>query len=131
MNKIRAEIMPTKKKRFNRDPMQNNNSQQREPKPTRFSHCTPLNTPNYRVLEELLQADFIPPLKKSQNPPNADINKYCKYHRNNDNTMDEYAMITYKLEELIQVGHIRWFVRRDDEGSSHFGYRRFRDQREG
>jgi len=44
-------------------------SRPREPMPPRFSIYAPLNVPRSRLLEEALQADLIPPPRKTLNSP--------------------------------------------------------------
>ena len=86
----------------------------REPRQPRFTRYAPLSVPRSRLLDEALQVDLIPPPRKTSNPPNVDMTKYCRYHRNNGHTIDEYKALQYKIEELVRVGHFRRFIRRDD-----------------
>ena len=83
----------------------------RERKPPRFTHYAALNAPKSRILDEVLQAELIPPPRKFQNPPNADLSKYCRYHRNNGHTTEECETLKDKIEELIRAGHLTHFVR--------------------
>jgi len=46
------------------------------------------------------------------NPPNADMSKYYKYHRNNGRT-DEWKALQDKIEELFRASHFRRFVKKD------------------
>ena len=64
-------------------------SRPREPKPPRFFRYAPLSIPRSRLLDEALQADLIPLPRKTLNPPNVDMTKYCKYHWNNGHTTNE------------------------------------------
>jgi len=86
----------------------------RESQQPRFTRCAPLNVPRSRLLHEALQADLIRPPRKTTTPPNADMTKYCRYHRNHDHTTEECKALQDKIEELVHVGHFCCFVRRDD-----------------
>jgi len=64
-------------------------SRPREPKQPRFTRYTPLSVPRSRLLDEALQADLIPPPRKTSNPPNADMTIYYRYHWNSGHTIDK------------------------------------------
>ena len=61
----------------------------REPRQLRFTRYAPLNVPRSRLLDEALQADLIPPPRKMTIPPNANMTKYCRYHRNRGHTIED------------------------------------------
>jgi len=63
----------------------------RDPRPREpcFTRYAPLNVPRSRLLDEALQADLIPPPRKTTTPPNADMTKYYRYHRNHGHTTEE------------------------------------------
>ena len=86
-------------------------SRPKEPRPPQFSRYVPLSVPWSRLLNEALQADLIPPPRKTLNPPNADMTKYCKYHRNNGHTTYECKALQDTIEELIRIGHLRRFLK--------------------
>ena len=88
-----------------------------ERRPAKFSNYAPLNAPRSRILDEVLQAELIPPPRKYQNPPNADLSKYCHYHRNNDHTTDECDTLRDKIEELVRAGHLKHYIRETGEGA--------------
>jgi len=50
-------------------------------------------------------------------PPNADMTKYCRYHRNHGHTTEDYKALQDKIEELVRAGHFHRFIRRDDHPS--------------
>ena len=81
-----------------------------EPRQARFTRYTPLYVPRSRLLDEALQADLIPPPRKITTPPNADMTKYCRYHRNHGHTIEECKAFQDKIEELVRAGHFRYFV---------------------
>jgi len=89
----------------------------REPRQPRFTRCAPLNVPRSRLLDEALQADLIPPPRKTTTPPNADMTKYCRYHRNHGHTIEDCKALQDKIEELIRAGHFCRFIRRGDHPS--------------
>jgi len=96
---VRIEEMQTLHTKFCNDyaPSPTNHSQQppypdlrpREPRQPHFTIYAPLNVPRSRVLDEALQVDLIPPPRKTTTPPNTDMTKYCRYHRNHDHTTEE------------------------------------------
>jgi len=63
-------------------------------------------------LDEALSAELIPPHMKVASPNNADQRKQCRYHQNSWHSTEEYQTLKDKIEELIQVGHLRRFVKR-------------------
>jgi len=78
----------------------------------KFNSYTPLTVPRGRALDEALQTDLIPTLKRYQTPPNADTAKHCQYHRNFAHTTERCQALKDKTEELIQAGHLRQFVKK-------------------
>ena len=95
-------------------PLSQPDSRPREPRQPRFTRYAPLNVPRSRLLDEALQANLIPPPRKTSNPPNADMTKYCRYHRNNGHTTDECKALQHKIEELVRAGHFCRFIYKDD-----------------
>jgi len=96
---IRPPIVPADRDRYrpNKDP--------------RFQCYTPLVVSRGKVLDEALQTELIPTLKQSQTPPNANTGKRCQYHRNYGHTTEGCQALKDKIEELVQVGHLRKFVK--------------------
>jgi len=90
----------------------------REPRQPRFTRYAPLTVARSRILNEALQADLIPSPRKTTTPPNADMTKYCCYHRNHGHTTEECKTLQDKIEELVCAGHFRCFIRSDDHSSS-------------
>ncbi|XP_027915152.1 uncharacterized protein LOC114174515 [Vigna unguiculata] len=89
-----------------------------EQKQARFSNYAPLNAPKSRILDEVLQAELIPPPRKFQNLPNADMSKYCHYHRNSGHMTEECETLRNKIEELIRASHLKHYVKNVGEGGS-------------
>ena len=89
----------------------------REPRQTRFTRYAPLTVARSRLLDEALQADLIPPPRKTTTPPNADMTKYCRYHRNHSHTTEDCKALQEKIEKRVRAGHFRCFIRRDDQPS--------------
>jgi len=77
----------------------------------RFHNYTPLVVPRRKILDEAQQTELIPALKQSQTPPNADTGKRCQYHRNYGHTTEGCQALKDKIEELVQAGHLRKFVK--------------------
>jgi len=89
-----------------------------EPRQPRFTRYAPLTVARSHILDEALQADLIPSPRKTTTPPNADMTKYCRYHRNHGHTTEECKTLQDKIEELVRAGHFCRFIRRDDHSSS-------------
>jgi len=89
----------------------------REPRQPRFTRYAPLTVARSCILDEALQADLIPPPRKTTIPPNADMTKYCRYHRNHGHTTEECKALQDKIEELVRADHFCRFIRRDDHSS--------------
>jgi len=62
---------------------------QREPRPPKFTHYTPLNVNRGRILEDALNVDLIPSPQKLPTLWNVDTSKHCRYHQNYDHNTDE------------------------------------------
>jgi len=90
----------------------------REPRQPRFTRYAPLTVARSCILDDALQADLIPPPHKTTTPPNADMTKYCRYHRNHGHTTEECKALQDKIEEMVRAGHFRRFIRKDDHSSS-------------
>jgi len=91
----------TEIKRTNKEPTPRDRNRPSKRRSAKFSNYAPLNAPRSRILDEVLQAELIPPPRKYQNPPNAYLSKYCHYHRKNGHTTDECDTLRDKIEELI------------------------------
>jgi len=89
----------------------------REPRQPRFTRYATLTVPRSRILDEALQADLIPPPRKTTTPPNVDMTKYYRYHRNHGHTTEDCKALQDKIAELVRAGHFRRFIRRDDHPS--------------
>jgi len=81
-----------------------------EPRQPHFTRYAPLTVTCFRILDEALQADLIPPPRKTTTPPNADMTKYCRYHRNHGHTTEDCKTLQDKIEELVCAGHFRHFI---------------------
>ena len=101
----------TEIKRTNKEPIPQGHNHPSERRPAKFSNYASLNAPRSRILDEVLQAELLPPPRKYQNPPNVDLSKYCHYHHNNGHTTDECDTLRDKIEELIRAGHLRHYIR--------------------
>jgi len=90
----------------------------REPRQPRFTRYALLTVDRSSILDEALQADLIPPPRKTTTPPNANMTKYYRYHRNHGHTTKECKALQDKIEELVRAGHFHRFIRRDDHSFS-------------
>ena len=105
-NNARAEASEEKKEdREHPGRSRTGRDQKRDNRGPRFSRYTPLNAERSKILQEALSAELIPPPRRALSPENADRNKRCRYHKNTGQALKD------KIEELIQAGHLRRFVR--------------------
>jgi len=111
-NNVRAEASGEKKEdRERQGRSRTGRDQKRDNRGPRFSRYTPLNADRSKILQEALSAELIPPPRKALSPENADRSKRCRYHRNTGHSTEECQVLKDKIEELIQAGHLRRFVR--------------------
>ncbi|XP_022641616.1 uncharacterized protein LOC111242478 [Vigna radiata var. radiata] len=93
------------------------------PRGPRFQQYTPLNAHPTCILQEALNINLIPPLKKRPTPPGADNNKHCLYHQNQAHTTEECVTLRDKIEELIRAGQIRQYIKTVSNTTSHERHR--------
>ncbi len=114
-NQARAEASGDKNKEEidlqGRPSQRNDRRRDNRDRPIRFSRYTPLTAERGRILDEALTAELIPPPRKVASPNNVDQRKQCRYHQNSRHSTEECQALKDKIEELIQVGHLRRFVR--------------------
>ena len=65
-------------------------------------------------MEETLHTELIPLPRKIPIPNNADHNKHCRYHKNFDHNTEDCAGLRDKIKELIQAGHLKQYVQRNE-----------------
>ena len=94
----------------------------------KYSRYTPLVSNRARILEEALNTDLITAPRRVPTPPNANTTKHCWYHRNYGHTTEDCFTLKDKIEELIQAGHLRRFVKRE---GGRFSFRGEREKRYG
>ena len=90
----------------------------RQPKYNRY---TPHVSNRANIHEKALNIDLITALRRVLTPPNADTTKHCRYHRNYGHITEDCFTLKDKIEELIQVGHLRRFVKWEGGGFSSRG----------
>jgi len=114
-NQARAEVGGEKNKeekdRQGRPSQRNDRRRENRDRPIRFLRYTPLTTKRGRILDEALSVELIPPPRKVASPNNVDRRKQCQYHQNAGHSTEECQALKDKIEELIQAGHLRRFVR--------------------
>lgn len=81
------------------------------PKGPCFQQYTLLNAPRAKILQEALTTDLMLVPKRRPTPPRADDNKHCLYHKNMGHTTEECVNLKDKIEELIQVGQLKKYVK--------------------
>ncbi|XP_068466727.1 uncharacterized protein [Phaseolus vulgaris] len=82
-----------------------------EPRGRKFQQYTPLSTTRTRILQEAMATEVIPPPMKARTPDRADHNKHCQYHKNHGHHTEECIALKDRIEELIQTGQLKRFVR--------------------
>ena len=111
-NNARAEASGEKKEdRERQGRSRTGRDQKKDNRGPRFSRYTPLNADRSKILQEALSAELIPPPRRALSPDNADHSKRCRYHKNTGHSTEECQALKDKIEELIQAGHLRRFVR--------------------
>ena len=111
-NSARAEASGEKKEdRERQGRSRTGRDQKRDNRGPHFSRYTPLNADRSKILQEALSVELIPPPRRALSPENADRSKRCRYHKNTGHSTEECQALKDKIEELIQAGHLRRFVR--------------------
>jgi len=85
----------------------------REPNQPRYHRYTPLVSNKTKILEVALNANLICTPRRMPTPPNANTTKHYRYHRNFGHTAKDCFTLKDKIDELIQAGHLRRFVKRE------------------
>jgi len=96
-------------------------AKQRDARPLRYAQYTPLNANRGRILEEALHAALIHTPKRVLKPRNVDTTKHCRFHQNYGHTTEECVVLKDRIEELIQVGHLKRFVQYQGQTSRQRG----------
>ncbi|XP_014497027.1 uncharacterized protein LOC106758609 [Vigna radiata var. radiata] len=81
------------------------------PRVPRFPQYTPLNAPRARILQEALSTQVMRTPQKRPTPPGADSSKHCLYHENMGHDTEDCLTLKDRIEELIQAGHLKQYVR--------------------
>ncbi|XP_014519756.1 uncharacterized protein LOC106776801 [Vigna radiata var. radiata] len=81
------------------------------PRVPRFPQYTPLNAPRARILQEALSTQVMRTPQKRPTPPGADSSKHCLYHQNMGHDTEDCMTLKDQIEELIQAGHLKQYVR--------------------
>ena len=55
--------------------------------------------------------ELILPPRRALSPDNVGRSKKCRYHKNTGHSTEECQELKDKIEELIQAGHLRRFMR--------------------
>ncbi|KAL0298841.1 UNVERIFIED_CONTAM: hypothetical protein Sradi_6543900 [Sesamum radiatum] len=83
--------------------------------PTGFTYYTPLNASRGEILIVAEQQGLINqrPRKMKDNPKRLKSDKYCRFHRDRGHTTEECHHLKNEIEKLIQRGHLRQYVNRE------------------
>ncbi|WVY94050.1 hypothetical protein V8G54_033138 [Vigna mungo] len=91
-------------------PFDNNDKSGELPRTFKFDHFTVLNAPRAKVLEEALNVE-LRTLRRKPSPRNADEMKSCHFHQNHGHTTEECVTLKNQIENLIQAGHLRKYIK--------------------
>lgn len=80
---------------------------------TRFTKYTPLNNDRGKIMDEALSVDLLLTPWKVLSLRDVDPSCKCRYHRNIKHTIEECQALKHKIEELIQVDHLRKYMEGD------------------
>jgi len=58
-----------------------------------------------------MAVEIIPPSRKTRTSEQADQSKHCQYNRNHGHHTEECIALKDQIEELVQVGQLKRFVR--------------------
>jgi len=78
-----------------------------------FTNYTPLTIPSTKILKQALSSNLLPAPRRKPNSRNVDDDKHCLCHKNLGRTTEEILTLCDKVEELIQVGHLKSFIKKD------------------
>ncbi|XP_014523638.1 uncharacterized protein LOC106779933 [Vigna radiata var. radiata] len=81
------------------------------PRVPRFPQYTPLNAPWARILQEALSTQIMRAPQKRPTPPGVDSGKHCLYHQNMGHDTEDCMTLKDRIEELIQAGHLKQYIR--------------------
>jgi len=68
-------------------------------------------------MDEALNVDLIPTLRKLHSPKDVDTYRQCRYHLYFGHTIEECQALKDKIEKLIQVRQLHKFVQTDNRSS--------------
>ena len=84
--------------------------------PQRF---TPLTASVSQVLREVWNEQFLRwPTQMNSNPNTRDNTKYCEFHRDYGNRMDDCIQLKREIEYLIRRGYLRRFISPENQAQS-------------
>ncbi|GAA0162607.1 hypothetical protein LIER_39441 [Lithospermum erythrorhizon] len=108
---------PKKKQNLRRSPRRENGRIRRPQEPVHSSY-TPLSTTVGRVHAQMEDEKILPKPHKLRSPPNRrDQKLYCEYHRDHGHDTDDFRLLKAEITKLIQRGHLKEFVKKNQERS--------------
>jgi len=70
-----------------------------------------IDTTRAQILQEAMATELIPPPRKARTPYLVDKSKHCQYHKNHGHHTEECVALKDQIEELVEAGQLRRFVR--------------------
>jgi len=74
-----------------------------------MQYTPPMNTSGSRILEEALKVNPLSTLRKLHTPPNVNQSKLSSQLKHNTK---ECMALRYKIENLVQARHLRYYIQR-------------------
>lgn len=111
-NQVRAEAVSAKKD--NDKPGSNRGHDEgrrdRPPQESHFTQYIPLTANKSHIMDQALVVNILTMLKKTNTPSKADYSKHYRYHCNCGHSTEKCSALKDKIQEFIQLGHLKKFV---------------------
>ncbi|XP_043724097.1 uncharacterized protein LOC122671071 [Telopea speciosissima] len=72
---------------------------------------TPLNTSCKEILMQIQGEGYIRRPRSMQARSSQNPNKYCQFHKDIGNDIEDCYQLKREIEELIKAGHLKWYIK--------------------